>query len=76
MADVRFVVQGQEILAHRAILVAGCSFFKNMFTSKREREIGVMIYEKNIGGMMESQASVIEVNDVKIAAFNGILQEL
>jgi len=34
MADVKFVIQGQEIQAHRAILAAGCSFFKSMFASK------------------------------------------
>jgi len=34
-SDVTFLVQGQKIYAHRAILVAQCDHFRNMFTTGR-----------------------------------------
>ena len=70
MADVKFIVEGQEILAHKLILGAGCDFFKKMFTSNTDKKISDSLFGK--GGMIESQAGVIEIPDVKAATFNGM----
>ena len=57
-ADLIFRVQGEEIKAHKAFLVARCSYFNNMFQS----------------GMIEGNSNVIEVHDIKPKTFEAFLE--
>eukprot|EP00029_Vermamoeba_vermiformis_P009001 TRINITY_DN4359_c0_g1_i1.p1 TRINITY_DN4359_c0_g1~~TRINITY_DN4359_c0_g1_i1.p1 ORF type:complete len:731 (-),score=131.48 TRINITY_DN4359_c0_g1_i1:347-2539(-) len=60
-ADIKFMVQGKEIVAHKAILCANSEYFRVMLT----------------GGMKESQMEVIEVqDDITFEAFAATLQFL
>jgi E3 ubiquitin-protein ligase HERC4 len=60
-ADVKFMVQGREIVAHKAVLCANSEYFRLMLT----------------GGMKESQLEVLEVqDDITFDAFVATLQFL
>lgn len=56
-ADIVFVVQGEEISAHKGLIASRSKFFEHMFFS----------------GMVESQASKIEIIDMKPDTFKALL---
>jgi len=59
-SDVTFSVRGEQIKAHRAVLLARSTYFANMFTSR----------------MKESASGKIEVTDADPVAFWGMLEFL
>jgi len=59
-ADVTFMFQGQEIKAHKAVLVARCLYFKRMFETQ----------------MTEGDSGAIEVPDVRPEIFRAMLKYL
>jgi len=59
-ANVTFVVKGERILAHRAILSKRCDYFHRMFAS----------------GMQETVDKEVEVKDAEPEVFRGLLQYL
>ena len=58
--DITFIVQGEQIKAHKAVLVARSSYFKTMF---------------NID-MKESASGNIDMADAEPVAFRGMLEYL
>ena len=59
-SDVIFEVEGKQIYAHKAILVAQCEHFKAMFTS----------------GMKESTQTKIEIKDWSYSSYNHMMEYL
>ena len=57
-ADVKFLVKGEEIPAHKCVLASRSVYFKNMFQA----------------GMQESASNQVEVTDVEPATFKALLQ--
>jgi len=57
-SDVVFKVENEEFPAHKYILSEKCQFFKTAFTS----------------GMMESNSSMIEIQDTKASIFKAFLE--
>jgi len=58
MTDIKFIVEEQEIPAHKIIFASSSNFFKRMFAS----------------GMRESQTNIIEVPDVKAETFKALIE--
>lgn len=56
--DVTFLIRGQKVKAHKAVLMARCSYFKTMFAS----------------GMKEALEGEVKVTDVKIRVFKELLK--
>ena len=59
-SDVTFLVQGEQIKAHKAILAARSTYFDTMFNA----------------GMKESESNVVEVTDVQPKVFKILLRFL
>jgi len=57
-ADVTFVVEEEEIRAHKGVLASRSTYFKNMFSS----------------GMLESDSKSVKVKDVQPTIFKAILR--
>ena len=59
-ADVKFLVQGEKILAHKSVLASRSVYFKNMFQAD----------------MQESSSNQVEVKDVSSTTFKAVLRFL
>ena len=59
-ADVTFLVQGEEMVAHKSVLASRSCYFKRMFEA----------------GMQESASNRVEVTDVSPAIFRAVLRFL
>ena len=59
-ADVKFQVQGEEIPAHKSILVSRSTYFDKMFNA----------------GMQESESGRVEITDVEPTTFKAVLRYL
>jgi len=58
--DVTFLVQGEEIAAHKSVLASGSAYFEKMFEAK----------------MQESATNRVEVTDVQPTTFKAVLRFL
>jgi len=59
-SDVKFLVENQEILAHRIVIAVRCSYFEKMFSS----------------GMKEAQSPCLKIEDFKLSTFKVFLSFL
>ena len=73
MSDVKFVVEGQNVYAHRAILAVRSEYFRVLLFNGRMRE---SVQASEAGGGMINPSSTIEIGDVSLNVFLKVLEYL
>ena len=73
MSDVKFVVEGQDVYAHRAILAVRSEYFRVLLFNGRMRE---SVQASEAGGGISNPNSTIEIGDVSLNVFVKVLEYL
>jgi leucine-zipper-like transcriptional regulator 1 len=80
MSDVKFLVEGQEVYAHRAILAVRSEYFRVLLFNGRMRESVRQASVAAGGGKDDGDGSIdgnaIEIGDVSLAVFLKVLEYL
>jgi hypothetical protein len=72
MSDVRFIVEGKDVYAHRAILAVRSEYFRVLlFNGMRES-----VHAAAAGGMLTSSGAPIELGDISHKVFLKVLEYL